>query len=138
MDINVGAAAKATRVSPKAVRLWEAKGLLPPAGRTEAGYRLFDQQDLGVLKFIRQAKTLGLTLSEIKDILDLQRGGAAPCGRVIELLDAHIADIDQTLNELRQLRSALTTARNTARASQRRGEPAVVCRIIENQPSDQS
>lgn len=138
MDINVGAAAKAARVSPKAVRLWEAKGLLPPAGRTEAGYRLFDQQDLGELKFIRQAKTLGLTLSEIKDILDLQRGGAAPCGRVIELLDAHIADIDQTLDELRQLRSSLSTAKNTARASQRRGESAVVCRIIENQQSDQN
>lgn len=131
MDINVGAAAKAARVSPKAVRLWEAKGLLPPAGRTEAGYRLFDQQDLGLLTFIRQAKTLGLTLTEIKDILDLQRGGAAPCSRVIELLDAHIADIDQTLNELRQLRRSLTTARNTARDSQQRGEPAVVCRIIE-------
>jgi MerR family copper efflux transcriptional regulator len=138
MDINVGAAAKAARVSAKAVRLWESKGLLPPAGRTEAGYRLFDQQDLGVLKFIRQAKTLGLTLNEIKDILDLQRGGGAPCGRVIELLDAHIADIDQTLNELRQLRRSLTTARNTARDSQRRGEHAVVCRIIESQQSDQS
>lgn len=138
MDINVGAAAKAARVSPKAVRLWEAKGLLPPAGRTDAGYRLFDQQDLGVLKFIRQAKTLGLTLNEIKDILDLQRDGATPCGRVIELLDAHIVDIDQTLNELRQLRRSLTIARKTARESQRRGEPAVVCRIIENQQSDPS
>ena len=138
MDINVGAAARAARVSPKAVRLWESKGLLPPASRTEAGYRLFDQRDLGVLKFIRQAKTLGLTLNEIKDILDLQRGGATPCGRVIELLDAHIADIDRTLSELRQLRRSLTTARNTARDSQRRGEPAVICQIIENQQLDQN
>lgn len=132
MDMTVGAAAKAAGVSAKAVRLWESKGLLPPAERTEAGYRLFTDDDIAVLRFIRQAKTLGLTLPEIKDIIDLQRDGATPCGHVTELLDAHIADIDRTLTELRQLRRSLTTARNAARESQRRGENAVVCRIIEN------
>lgn len=122
-------------VSAKAVRLWESKGLLPQAQRTEAGYRRFSDDDIGVLRFIRQAKTLGLTLAEIKDVLELQRGGAAPCGRVTALLDERIADIDRTLAELRTLRRALTGARDTARESRRRGEDAVVCRIIETAPS---
>ena len=132
--MTVGPAAEAAGVSAKAVRLWEAKGLLPPAQRTEADYRLFTDDDLGVLRFIRQAKALGLTLAEIKEILDLQRDGAAPCGRVTELLDAHIAGIDRTLADLRQLRRSLTTVRRAARESQRRGEHAVVCRIIEIAP----
>jgi DNA-binding transcriptional MerR regulator len=132
MTMTVGAAAQVVEVSPKAVRLWESKGLLPPAQRTEAGYRIFTDRDLDILRFIRQAKTLGLTLPEIKDIIDLQRESATPCGRVSELLDAHIAEIDRTLIELRQLRRSLAAARRTARDSQRRGEHAVVCRIIEN------
>lgn len=134
MEMTVGTAAKAAGVSAKAVRIWEAKGLLPPAERTEAGYRLFTDHDLGVLRFIRQAKTLGLTLAEIRDILDLQRDGAAPCTRVTELLDTRIAEIDRTLADLRALRRTLTTARSSARESQRRGEAAVVCRIIETTP----
>lgn len=134
MGVTVGAAAKAAGVSAKAVRLWESKGLLPPAERTEAGYRIFTDDDLGVLRFIRQAKTLGLTLPQIKEILDLQGGGATPCGRVTELLDTRLAEIDRTLAELRALRRALATARRAARDTQRRGQNALVCRIIEIPP----
>lgn len=131
MGVTVGTAAEAAGVSAKAVRLWESKGLLPPAQRTEAGYRLFSDEDVAVLRFIRQAKALDLSLAEIKDIVDLQRDGAAPCARVTELLDTHIAGIDRTLADLRQLRRTLAAARRAARDSQRRGEEAVVCRIIE-------
>ncbi len=134
MGITVGAAATAAGVSAKAVRLWESKGLLPPTERTEAGYRVFTDDDLDVLRFIRQAKALGLTLPEIKNILDLQRDGATPCGRVTELLDAHITELDRTLADLRALRRSLTSVRQQARESRRRGEHAVVCRIIENHP----
>lgn len=133
VGLTVGAAAKAAGVSAKAVRLWESKGLLPPAERTAAGYRLFTDADVGVLRFIRQAKTLGLQLSEIKDILD-PRGGATPCRRVTELLDGRIAEIDRTLADLRALRRSLTSVRRAARDGQRRGEHAVVCQIIERSP----
>lgn len=138
MERTVGAAARAAGVSAKAVRLWEAKGLLPPAERTEAGYRLFSHRDIEVLHFIRRAKTLGLTLPEIKNILDLQRHGTAPCGQVTKLLDEHIRDIDRTLTDLRALRNTLAAARQAAREDQRRGENATICRIIEtpSHPAD--
>lgn len=137
MEMTVGAAADAARVSAKAVRLWESKGLLPPAERTAAGYRLFSEDDIAVLRFIRQGKALDLSLAEIKDILDLQRNGAAPCDRVIGLLDDHLADIDRTLTDLRQLRRTLHTVRSTARESQRRGETAAICAIIETSSGGQ-
>lgn len=135
MEMTVGAAAEAAGVSAKAVRLWESKGLLPPTERSEAGYRLFTDHDVRVLQFIRQAKALDLSLTEIKDILDLQRDGAVPCDRVTQLLDTRLAEIDRTLADLRRLRRSLTTARRTARESKRHGHDAVVCRIIETSPA---
>ncbi|UQA91954.1 heavy metal-responsive transcriptional regulator [Streptomyces halobius] len=132
--VTVGKAAELAGVSRKAIRLWEAKGLLPEAERTEAGYRLFDEADLEVLRFIRRAKALGLTLDEINDVLDLQRGGAQPCARVTQLLDAHLDQINRTLTELRRLRAALLDARRTADQTRRAGGDAVVCRIIETGP----
>lgn len=131
MEMNVGAAAKAAGVSAKAVRLWESKGLLSPAQRTAAGYRVFTEDDVVVLRFIRQAKALGLSLGEIKDVLDLQRCGAAPCVRVTTLLDTHVAGIDRKLADLRAMRRILVEACRAARDGQRRGEAAVICRIIE-------
>ncbi|GHE75842.1 heavy metal-responsive transcriptional regulator [Streptomyces lavendulocolor] len=131
---TVSQAAQQAGVTRKAIRTWENKGLLPPAERTEAGYRLFTADDIAVLRFIRQAKTLGLTLAEVGDILALQRDGAQPCGRVTQLLDAHIDQIDRTLTELRQLRKALVTARRTADQARRAGGDAVVCQIIETSP----
>ncbi|MPY81202.1 MAG: MerR family DNA-binding protein, partial [Actinophytocola sp.] len=65
-------------------------------------------------------------------ILDLQRHGATPCETVTRLLDAHIADIDSKLADLRTLRRSLVHARRAAHESRRRGENAVVCRIIEH------
>lgn len=132
MTMTIGDAATTTGVSPKALRLWEAKGLLPPAERTEAGYRLFTEEDIDVLHFIRKAKALDLTLTEIKEILDLQRAGAVPCTRVTELLDAHLAEIDRTISELSELRQTLERARNSAEDEHRRGEETTTCRIIDS------
>lgn len=132
MGMTIGAAAETAGVSPKAVRLWESKGLLPPAERTEAGYRIFTEDDLDVLHFIRRAKALGLHLDEIKDILDLQRGGEQPCRRVLTLLDAHLAEIDQRLNDLKRLRRSLANARRAATRASQHGAQAVVCTIIES------
>jgi MerR family copper efflux transcriptional regulator len=129
---TVGAAAKAVGVSPKAVRIWEAKGLLPPAARTEAGYRLFSEDDIAILRFILRARTLGLTLPEIKDILDLHRQGTAPCDQVTVLLDQHIRDIDRAIADLQALRASLAATLKAARSDRRRGRAATVCRIIES------
>jgi MerR family transcriptional regulator, copper efflux regulator len=128
---TVGVAAQAVGVSAKAVRIWEAKGLLPPAERTRAGYRLFTDDDIEILRFISRAKALGLTLPEIKDILDLHRQGTAPCDKVTALLDQHIAEIDRAIENLQALRNSLAAARQTARNDRRQGQDVTVCSIIE-------
>ena len=128
---TVGKAARAAGLSAKAVRLYEARGLLPEAERTEAGYRTYTDEDIAVLRFIRQAKTLGLSLGEIRDVLDIRRGGTAPCCHVVALLDQRIREVDHTITELRQLRHALAGTR--AHAAQYQAEDTDgVCGIIEH------
>jgi len=66
---TIGEAAVRAGVTRKAVRVYEANGLLPPPTRSRAGYRLFDDDDVGLLRFIRQARDLDLSLGQIADIL---------------------------------------------------------------------
>lgn len=127
---TVSKAARAAGLSAKAVRLYESKGLLPHPPRTQAGYRLYRDEDITALRFIRQAKTLGLSLHEIRDILDLRRGGTTPCPHVLALLDEHIRDIDRAITGLRQLRRDLADTR--AHAKQHQTDPDPVCGIIEH------
>lgn len=126
--VTVGQAARAAGITPKAARLYEAKGLLPRAERSDAGYRLYTDDDIATLRFIRQARTLGLRLDEVSDILDTRRDGTAPCHHVLRLIDQHVGDIDRTIGELRQLRAALVQTRKTA-AQATTGD---VCGIIEH------
>ncbi|NUK07367.1 heavy metal-responsive transcriptional regulator [Streptomyces lunaelactis] len=129
--LTVGRIAARTGLSPKAVRLYEANGLIDPPERTSAGYRTYTDEAIPVLGFIRQAQALGLSLKEIKEILDLQRRGEQPCGFVSDLLDQHLADIDRRIADLQALRTTLRNARAQADRAAGRGENAVVCRIIE-------
>lgn len=135
-EITVGEAARRAGVSPKAVRLYETRGILSPADRTEAGYRTYTERDVDILRFVRRARALGLRLEEIRRIVDLQRQGAQPCGTVIEFLERHVHDIDRTLRDLRALRKDLTRALEAAKSSARRGEDVVVCPIIEHASQD--
>jgi len=131
-SLTVSRAARRAGLTPKAVRLYERKGLLTPAPRTEAGYRLYQDQDVAVLQFVRRARALGLNLGDIREIIDLQRHGAQPCGRVLGIVDARLQEVDQALRDLRALRTALRKARAATTESQARGDAAVVCRIIES------
>ena len=130
--LTVGQAASKIGISAKAIRLYESRGLLPEVRRTESGYRLYDEADIRILRFIRRARSLGLGLEEIRDVLALQRSGKETCGRVVSLLDAHVAEIDRALVDLYALRATLTRAR--AMANEDDGtEDAVVCHIIEGE-----
>ena len=130
--VTVGQASRRTGLTEKAIRLYESKGLLKLAERTEAGYRTYTDADIDIMRFIRQAKALGLRLEEIKNIIDLQREGAQPCQKVLQLVDAHLSEIDRTMADLKALRRSLASARRAAAESSRKGDSAVVCRIIES------
>jgi MerR family transcriptional regulator, copper efflux regulator len=135
---TVGQVARMTGLSAKAIRLYELRGLLPTVPRSAVGYRLFDKADIEILRFIRQAKTIGLRLDEIAEVLVLQRSGRAPCERVLSMLDAHLSEIDNTLSDLYAVRSALAEAYAAARASHQPDQQSVICQIIQGSPDGRS
>lgn len=103
----IGALAKASGLSPKAIRYYEELGLLSDATRTESGYRVYSDQDVERLRFILGAKALGFSLHEIKDIVALHDGGESPCGAVRRLLDEKLADLERRIAELSRFRDEL-------------------------------
>ena len=75
----IGEVATRSRVSRKALRLYEKVGILPAPRRTAAGYRVYGQETLALLDFVAQARKLGFRLDEIKEIVQIKRTGRVPC-----------------------------------------------------------
>lgn len=125
----IGQMAAQSGVSRKALRLYEAQGILPPSRRTTAGYRVYGAESLSILAFVTRARRLGFRLDEIKDVVQMRRSGRCPCPHVLDLVRGKLADLDQTLADLTELRRGLRELLRSSRAS-RRG-PAAVCHHIE-------
>ena len=104
--LTIGKAAKLTGFSASAIRYYERRGLLRPS-RLLNGYRGYDETAIKTLRFLRQAQTLGITLNEIKQLLELTRDGQRPCHGVRELARRHLNDIDARIHQLRSLRNKL-------------------------------
>src|SRR5215510_8305294 len=99
----IGQVAQRSGISRKALRLYEARGILPPAHRTGSGYRRYPHDVLKLLTFVGQARRLGLTLAEIKHIVALRRSGAAPCVHIRALLEQKAADLEGMLAGVRSI-----------------------------------
>jgi DNA-binding transcriptional MerR regulator len=112
--MTIGAAAAAAGLTPKAVRLYEGRGLLAPAQRTAAGYRTYTEADVARLQFIATARNLGLHLNQIGDILAAAHDGQRPCSITRELADQRINEIDDAVAALSALRDTLAAARDTS------------------------
>ncbi len=126
----IGEVAARSGVSRKALRLYEAAGILPPPTRTAAGYRVYGQDALRILSFVLQARRFGFRLREIKEIVAIRRSGQRPCSHVHQLVSRKVTDLDRTVNELTAMRKALR--RLLASWARRRGQSAGVCPHIEH------
>ncbi|WP_448073914.1 heavy metal-responsive transcriptional regulator [Georgenia yuyongxinii] len=129
--MRIGEVARATGTTTKTLRFYEDAGLLPPAERTPSGYRDYGPEVLGRLAFVRRGQAAGLTLAQIREVLDIRDGGQAPCHHVTDLLTIRLQDIDHQIAQLQQLRATVTKLRDEAAAA----DPAVcpadeVCRYL--------
>lgn len=128
-DLLIGEVAKRSGASRKALRLYEAAGILPAPRRTRSGYRVYDPDTLDLLSSIRQAKRLGFTLDEIKEIVAIKRAGRIPCPHVRDLVRAKAEELDQRLTDLKEVRDGLRDLLNRWRSL--RPSKAAVCPHIE-------
>ena len=104
---KIGELARRAGVTAKAIRFYERKGLLPTATRAANRYRLYGEDTAEVLRFIKQATGLGLTLAEIKDILVIRQGGRPPCRHVHQLLRDKAVELDRKLKDLVDVRERI-------------------------------
>ena len=120
-------------VSPDALRFYERQGLLKPPQRSVAGYRLYEAQALDRVIFIKRAQALGLTLSEVREILRVADRGTAPCEHVRQTLARRLAEVDARISELQALRATLRRA--LARSRRLPLARSCICEIIESDTS---
>jgi len=102
--LKIGELAQRAGVTAKAIRFYERTGVLPVAERAASGYRLYGEDAVEMLGFVKQASGLGLTLAEIKDIIAIRRGGRPPCAHVHRLLSDKAVELDRKLNDLLEVR----------------------------------
>jgi MerR family transcriptional regulator, copper efflux regulator len=113
--LKVGQVAAEAGVGVQTLHYYERLGLLPKPNRSDANYRLYSPETIRRVRFIKKAQAMGMTLDETKQILDLKDHGRAPCGKVAELGDKHLREIDARLGQLRKYRRALARAVGTWR-----------------------
>ncbi|MBI3457253.1 MAG: heavy metal-responsive transcriptional regulator [Candidatus Rokubacteria bacterium] len=128
--LRIGVVARQAGVGPKAIRFYEAKGLIPRPPRAANGYRLYPRDAVDLLRFIKQAQGLGLTLDEIREIVALRQGGRPPCAHVYRLLQTKAAELDRKLSDLLTLRRRIR--QSLAAWGRRPVGRAAVCPHIEN------
>ncbi len=108
--LHVADLASQTDVTPATVRYYSRIGLLHPGRDPENGYRCFSAADLRRVVFIRQAQALGLTIGDIKAILETVDHGEAPCHQVKSLVRHRLASIRARIAELRAIEQRITKA----------------------------
>ncbi len=104
----IGQLAKLCQVSSDTLRFYEKNNLLQPAGRSESGYRLYSEDNLSRVKFILRAKSIGLSLDEIRELLDIRlEASQHSCAEVKAITQAKLDEVDMKIKELTRIRTAL-------------------------------
>ncbi|WP_158745357.1 Cu(I)-responsive transcriptional regulator [Acidisphaera sp. L21] len=105
--MNIGEVATASGVSAKMVRYYEHVGLIAPAPRTEAGYRVYGQREMHLLQFIRRARDFGLPMERIKQLVALWGDDNRASRDVKRLALQHVAELRSKVAELNAMANTL-------------------------------
>jgi DNA-binding transcriptional MerR regulator len=131
----IGEVAQRAGLPAHTIRFYEDQKLVTRAARSRSGYRVYSDRVLDELRFIRRAQGLGLSVTEMREILSLGRAGRKPCARVQAICGAHLAEIERKISELRALQSHLESAQKLA--GQECGfTPEGFCRAIFSESSE--
>ncbi|WP_445495493.1 Zn(2+)-responsive transcriptional regulator [Photorhabdus sp. SF281] len=105
---RIGQLAKLANVTPDTVRFYEKQGMMEHQNRTEGGYRLYTEQDLQRLRFIRYAKQLGFTLEAITELLSIRVDpDHHTCEESKQIVDSRLMEVEEKLLEMLKMRDSL-------------------------------
>ena len=105
--MNIGQAAQATGISAKMIRYYESIGLIVPAGRTASGYRIYTEQDLHTLRFVRRARGLGFSVEQMHELLALWRDRKRASAEVKRVALQHVEELERKAADLQQMADTL-------------------------------
>lgn len=105
--MKIGELAQRSQVAIDTVRYYERQGLLPEPPRQASGYRSYGSDDVMRLRFVRRAKTLGFTLQEIRELLELSAHRNDDMASLKAAASAKLASINNKINEMQRIRDGL-------------------------------
>lgn len=105
--VNIGAAARASGVSAKMVRHYEALGLLGAVARTDSGYRQYTPADIHTLRFIKRSRELGFSMAEIAELVGLWHDRERASADVKRIAQRHVGELEQRIAALQDMRRTL-------------------------------
>lgn len=108
--MNIGQASEQSGISPKMIRYYEQIGLLDTAKRSNSGYRIYSNQDIKNLCFLRQTRDLGFSSKQMKELLNLWKNTDRQSADVKKLTLTHIETLNQKIAQLQDMVSLLQTA----------------------------
>lgn len=109
--MKIGELARLTHTQAETIRYYEREGLLPPPARSQANYRVYTDEHVQRLSFIRHCRGLDMALSEIRQMLHFRDNPTGNCEAVNTLLDEHIGHVARRIDELRRLQAELRELR---------------------------
>ncbi|CAA7616895.1 Cu(I)-responsive transcriptional regulator [Magnetospirillum sp. SS-4] len=110
--MNIGEAARRSGVSAKTIRYYESIGLIPAAGRTNAGYRAYTANEVETLRFVQRARSLGFSVDDVAGLLGLWRDRSRASADVKAIALNHVAAIERKIAELDSIRRTLIDLTN--------------------------
>lgn len=122
----IGELSRLTRVNIETIRYYERIGMLPAPPRSQGGRRMYGPDEKRVLAFIRRARELGFSLTEVRALLALGAPGDATCADIERIASTHLEDVRSKLSDLRKLERVLADA--VARCT---GDTAPVCAVLD-------
>ncbi len=106
-ELTVGKLAKEAGINLETVRYYESIRLMPKPKRKDSGYRVYSENDLKRLLFIKRTKELGFTLKEIHELLEIKIETKSTCGDVKHITEHKIIDVEQKIKDLQKIKSVL-------------------------------
>lgn len=106
-QLTVSKLANQVGTSADTLRYYERIGLLPEPARSPAGYRLYEEEAVERVRFIKRAQRFGLRLEEIGELLSIRERGLCPCGRTRRMLEDRVAELTDEMAALQRLRDEI-------------------------------